>query len=270
MAFVARLHLNGRQTLAAAMSAAIVVGVVTGIQAYLARAGSDSAVSLRLAVENRTLAALSWVLVGTGVIALERRWPLGGEGWRRRLPLHTMAALAAGLLVNLFLHALLWLLGTDAVSAAALPAVILRDAIDHAHLNALVYAVLIVGVRWADQRTNVASAPPYVARLTARRRGTLMVIDVDEVDWIEGADDYACLHVGARRHLTDDRLQTLERMLDPARFVRIHRSALVNLSRVREVTDGRWGDAVAVLRDGTRVRVSRTRREAFMSALRAE
>jgi two-component system LytT family response regulator len=59
-------------------------------------------------------------------------------------------------------------------------------------------------------------------------------------------------------------------MLDPTRFVRVHRSALVNLSRVREVTDGRSGDAVAVLRDGTRVRVSRTRRGALMSALRTE
>ena len=86
----------------------------------------------------------------------------------------------------------------------------------------------------------------------------------------EGADDYACLHVGARRHLTDDRLRDLERMLDPARFVRVHRSALVNLERVREVEEGRWGDAVAVLRDGTRVRVSRTRREALMSALGAK
>jgi two-component system, LytTR family, response regulator len=56
-------------------------------------------------------------------------------------------------------------------------------------------------------------------------------------------------------------------MLDPSRFARVHRSALVNLSRVREVVDGRWGDAVAVLRDGTRVRVSRTRRDVLMSAL---
>jgi DNA-binding LytR/AlgR family response regulator len=270
MTFAARLHLNGRQALVGATLAAIVVGVVTGTQAYLARAGSASALPLRLAVENRTFAALSWVLVGTGVVALARRWPLGGEGWKRRLPLHLAAALAAGLLVNLLLHTLLWLLGADAVPAAELPAVILRDALDHAHLNALVYTALILGVRWVDRRTHMAPSSSYVARLTVRRRGILTVIDVNDIDWIEGADDYACLHVGARRHLTDDRLQALERTLDPTRFVRVHRSALVNLSRVREVTDGRSGDAVAVLRDGTRVRVSRTRREAFMSALRTE
>jgi two-component system, LytTR family, response regulator len=68
--------------------------------------------------------------------------------------------------------------------------------------------------------------------------------------------------------LTDDRLHALEQMLDPSRFVRVHRSALVNLSRVRKVVDGRWGDAVAVLQNGTRVRVSCTRHEVLMSALR--
>jgi hypothetical protein len=70
-----------------------------------------------------------------------------------------------------------------------------------------------------------------------------------------------------RRRIVPVDVIFLERTLDPSRFVRVHRSALVNLSRVREVVDGRWGDAVAVLRDGTRVRVSRTRREVLMAAL---
>jgi two-component system, LytTR family, response regulator len=132
---------------------------------------------------------------------------------------------------------------------------------------------LLLGVRWVDGHATVSNgsaAVLYASRLTARRRDRLTILAVDDVDWIEGADDYACLHVGARRHLTDDRLHALEQMLDPSRFVRVHRSALVNLSRVRQVVDGRWGDAVAVLRDGTRVRVSRTRRGVLMSALRPE
>jgi hypothetical protein len=263
-----KLHVNGRQVLVAATLAALVVGLVTGAQAYLARAGSVSAVPLGLAVQNRTLAALSWVLVGTGVVASARWWPLARETWKQRLPLHAAGAVVAGLMVNLLLHTLLWLLGADGVRAAELPGVILRDALDHAHLNALVYAALILGVRWTDRTAAVAPVSSYASCLTARRRETLTVVPVDDIDWIEGADDYACLHVGMRRHLTDDRLHALERMLDPSRFVRVHRSALVNLSRVREVVDRRWGDAVAVLHDGTRVRVSRTRREVLMSALR--
>jgi two-component system LytT family response regulator len=221
-------------------------------------------------VQNRTIAALCWVLVGTAVVSAARRWPLARDTWTWVLPLHVVGALLAGLTVNLLLHTVLWLLGAGAVAATAFPSVILRDAIDHAHLNALVYAAVLLGVRWIDRTAESSRtiAPPYASRLIARRRDTLTVVAVDDVDWIEGADDYACLHVGARRHLTDERLHALERTLDPSRFVRVHRSALVNLSRVRTVVDGRWGDAVAVLRDGTRVRVSRTRREVLMSALR--
>jgi hypothetical protein len=270
MSVAAKSQVNGRHAVAAAVFAAIVVGVVTGGQAYLARAGSANAVPFRSAVQIRTLAALAWVLVGIGVVSAARRWPLGRETWKRVLPVHLAGALLAGLTVNLLLHTSVWLLGADGVRAVELPGVLLRDALDHAHLNALVYAALIVGVRWMDGRaveSNRAATASYASRLTARRRHTLTIVAVDDVDWIEGADDYACLHVGARRHLTDDRLHALERMLDPSRFVRVHRSALVNLSRVREVVDGRWGDAIAVLRDGTRVRVSRTRREVLMSAL---
>jgi two-component system LytT family response regulator len=174
------------------------------------------------------------------------------------------------------------------------------DTLENAHLNALVYAAILVGVWWTDTfrarrmaaaevrsssaRSEVglnggsppssaslrtpARLAPYAARLSVRRHGALIIVPADDVDWVEAADDYACLHVGNRRFLSDDRLHVLEKILDPTRFVRVHRSALVNLGRVREVVDQRWGDAVAVLRDGTRVRVSRTRREALLEALR--
>jgi hypothetical protein len=262
-----RLYLTGRHTLAVATVVAVLVGVVTGGQAYLARVGSADALPLRHAVQNRTLAALSWVVVGIAVVAATRRWPIWLTTWRRAIPIHLVAALAAGCAVNLLLHSALWLLGAYPVGLGGLPGVIIRDALDHAHLNLLVYGAVVAAVWSVDRVTDRAPAASYASRLTARRRDTLTIVAVDDVDWIEGADDYACLHVGTRQHLTDDRLRALERTLDPSRFVRVHRSALVNLSRVREVVDGRWGDAVAVLRDGTRVRVSRTRRELLMAAL---
>ena len=67
MSTAAKSHVNGRHVVAAAVLAAIIVGAVTGGQAYLARAGSAYAVPLGAAVQNRTLAALAWVLVGIGV-----------------------------------------------------------------------------------------------------------------------------------------------------------------------------------------------------------
>jgi DNA-binding LytR/AlgR family response regulator len=267
MPLARRLHLTSRQTLGAATVAALLVGLLTGAQAYLARAGTDDAVPLGLAVQNRSFAALSWVLVGIAVVAAARRWPIGRDSWTRMVPIHLVAALAAGCAVNFILHTVLWLLGAELFGLGQLPAVILRDTLDHAHLNLLVYAVVAAIVWSIDASTGAAPTSRYAARLMARRRDTLTIVAVDDVDWIEGADDYACLHVGPRQHLTDDRLRALERTLDPSCFVRVHRSALVNLARVREVVDGRWGNAVAVLHNGTRVRVSRTRRDVLMAAL---
>jgi two-component system LytT family response regulator len=85
---------------------------------------------------------------------------------------------------------------------------------------------------------------------------------VVEIDWISADDYYACLHVGERNHLLRESLATLETRLDPRRFARIHRSAIVQIDRIRELR----GDEV-VLRNGMRVAVSRRRRAAIESLL---
>jgi two-component system LytT family response regulator len=102
-----------------------------------------------------------------------------------------------------------------------------------------------------------------VRRLLVRTRDKTVVVDVDQIDWIEAADYYATLHVGPREHLLRETLNELEQRLDPRRFFRVHRSAIVNLERVREIHPLFRGDGELVLRDGTRVRLSRTRRRAF-------
>jgi two-component system LytT family response regulator len=90
-----------------------------------------------------------------------------------------------------------------------------------------------------------------------------LVIPAAEIDWIGADDYYACLHVGAKSHLLRESLASLETRLDSRRFARVHRSALVRIDRIREL----HGDE-AVLRDGTRVAVSRRRRAAIEGLLR--
>jgi two-component system LytT family response regulator len=102
-----------------------------------------------------------------------------------------------------------------------------------------------------------------VRRILVRTRDKTVVVDVDQIDWIEAADYYATLHVGPREHLLRETLNELEQRLDPRRFFRVHRSAIVNLERVREIHPLFRGDGELVLRDGTRVRLSRTRRREF-------
>ncbi len=88
-------------------------------------------------------------------------------------------------------------------------------------------------------------------------------MDSQDVDWIEAADYYVSLHVGTKTHLLRETMAHLEQRLDPEKFVRIHRSAIVNVDRVREIHPLFRGDCVLVLADGAKVRLSRTRRSEF-------
>ncbi|HUF28711.1 MAG TPA: LytTR family DNA-binding domain-containing protein [Gemmatimonadaceae bacterium] len=104
-------------------------------------------------------------------------------------------------------------------------------------------------------------------RLVVPGNGTEIVLDPVEIQWIEADDYYAAVHARGRRHLVRESLDSLERRLDPTRFVRTHRSAIVNLACVRELRSESDG-SVVVLADGTRVPLGRRRRERFVEALR--
>jgi two-component system, LytTR family, response regulator len=96
------------------------------------------------------------------------------------------------------------------------------------------------------------------------------VIDVDRIDWIEAEDNYVRVHAGSTAYLLRDSLAGLERRLDPDRFVRVHRGAIVRLDQVREVLTSANGETVAILRDDTRVPISRRRSAAFGQRLRRD
>jgi two-component system LytT family response regulator len=89
------------------------------------------------------------------------------------------------------------------------------------------------------------------------------LVDPETIDWITALDYYAELHVAGRTLLLREPLQDLETRLDPARFVRIHRSTIVNATRVRRIERRDHGDYEVVLAEGTRLRVSRARRKAL-------
>lgn len=106
-----------------------------------------------------------------------------------------------------------------------------------------------------------------LARLAVPTASGDLFLDVAEIDWIEADDYYAAIHARGRRHLLRQSLAVLEKRLDAARFIRAHRGAIVNIDRVRELR-AEAGDTVLLLRDGTRVPVSRRRREQVARRLR--
>jgi len=108
----------------------------------------------------------------------------------------------------------------------------------------------------------------YVSRLVVRNKGQVLFLDVRDVEWIEAAGVYVTIHEGGREHLVRESLAALEARLDPSRFARIHRSAIIALDRVTELRlDDRGGYRV-VLRDGTILPLSRRQRDALEERLR--
>jgi two-component system LytT family response regulator len=97
-------------------------------------------------------------------------------------------------------------------------------------------------------------------RLVVKSGGTTRFLRDAEIDWIEGAGAYANLHAGGKEFLYRASLNELLARLDPARFVRVHRSAIVNIESIVRLEPVSHGEFEAVLRDGGRARVSRTYR----------
>ena len=107
-----------------------------------------------------------------------------------------------------------------------------------------------------------ADAPaPYLTRIPVETRGKVRVVQVDDIEYIMASGPYAELHVAGRTHLIREAMQTLEERLDPARFIRVHRSIIVRLDLIDTLHRGAGGDYEVQLRTGARLKVSRSRRE---------
>jgi two-component system LytT family response regulator len=143
--------------------------------------------------------------------------------------------------------------------------------LDPSHVAEAVQRVRARAGRMATGLRNLiaerASADPFMRRFIVRREGRLQVVAVERVDWIEADDNDIILHAGPETHRTRATLSSIADRLDPARFARAHRSAIINLERVREIQPWFKGESVAILHDGTRLTIGRAFREGFVRAL---
>jgi two-component system LytT family response regulator len=104
-------------------------------------------------------------------------------------------------------------------------------------------------------------------RIAVRTRGRVIMVRPDEIDYVEGAGDYVELHVGDDTHLHRETMAGIEERLAPHGFQRIHRSTIINLDRVRALDTDRHGAYHVCLDGGTRLKLSRSYREAFEAAI---
>jgi len=107
----------------------------------------------------------------------------------------------------------------------------------------------------------------YLERIVVRSGGRILILRVEDVDWLEAASNYVRIHAGGRQYLLRETMSNLEARLDPGHFVRIHRSTMVRLERIRELEPLFQGDYVLILEDGTRLTSSRGYRDRLQAML---
>jgi two-component system LytT family response regulator len=110
--------------------------------------------------------------------------------------------------------------------------------------------------------------PPETPRLTVRNAGQVVYVQIPDIDWVEAADYYVCLHVGSKSHLLRKSMAELERDLDPRIFCRIHRSTIVNLRKVKALQVDAAGECEVILDGGRNLRLSRRFRKDLQSRMR--
>jgi two-component system, LytTR family, response regulator len=120
----------------------------------------------------------------------------------------------------------------------------------------------------SNAQVETSDSPNYLERIILRVNGTLKLLETEEIDWVEAAGVYVNLHLGPKVYLHRSSIAYLADHLDPNKFIRVNRSALVNTQRVRELRPRTHGEFTLILKDGTELSLNRSYRTRFESWLR--
>ncbi len=268
-----------------------VLGLAFAAQVFLAgrRLGQPSDTwgqAIRISLPDRYV----WGLFALLIARLKQRVPIDAVSWGYNFAFHVAASLLVALAHFAISVSLQTLLQLVAGEPRHISTYFVNNFATLYLWNVVVYWSILAGVHARDYRRDLREHRRRAAELEARlhelhatavaeepaaRRHPerLLVVDdgrsffvrTEDVDWIEAARNYVRLHAGDRVHTVRTTLAALEARLDPERFRRISRSALVNLDRVREVQPWFHGDAVVILESGARVTLSRRYRRNLLA-----
>ena len=110
---------------------------------------------------------------------------------------------------------------------------------------------LIADPEWTDKER-------YTQRLSFKDGSKVVILDADDIEWIDAAGDYMCIHAGGKTHIIRETMKTLQQRLNPEIFQRIHRSAIVNVKRVKELHPHSNGEYFLILDNGSELKLSRS------------
>ena len=256
-----------------------IVAIAAALQA-LALVRLDGRTDTLRAVLGRVSIVPLWALATPLILRLARRLPVVREG--SIVPPAILAHLLIGSAFIVVSNAIVRIplllegVGLEAfVRSAATgvaeyypPAIVVYGviaAIGHALMRSSPTRERVADDRIDSATTSVVSAAN--GHLTVRQWNRVHLVPIDDIDYVEAEDNYVVVHAASRSYRGRDRISEVEAQLDGRRFVRIHRSTIVQVGKIREVQPLTHGDHAVILRDGEVLRVARSRRPALESAL---
>ena len=224
--------------------------------------------------------ALTWLGLIPLLVLINQRFPLQSGRFRRSAAAHLLFTVPFSLLHVLGMVALrelayAWMGGNYDFGdwADGLGYEYLKDARTYGAFLATIYLYRFVLRRWQGEAEFISegreglAAEPVTDRFLVKKLGREFLVKVDHIDWIEASGNYVNLHVGERLYPLRETMAGIQQRLDDRGFARVHRSAIVNLDRVREIEPFDTGDARAHLLGGGVVPVSRRYRQALKERL---
>ncbi|NYZ62051.1 LytTR family DNA-binding domain-containing protein [Luteimonas deserti] len=223
--------------------------------------------------------AIALLVLVPAMVWFTGRWPVHLDSWRQRLPLYAVASvvwsmLHVGLMVGMRRLVYAWH-GETYVFGDAFLYEYLKDARTFLGIVVVLHVYRLL-VRRLQGEASLLAAPDddsapvepveRPSRFLVRKLGREFLVAADDIEWIQAAGNYANLHVRGKVYPLRSTLAELEARLDPARFVRVHRSHLVNVDRIASIEALDSGDARIHLQDGTAVPCSRRHRDRLRTA----
>jgi hypothetical protein len=212
-----------------------------------------------LAVDREALrigvAALLGCSTAPLILALNRRFPIFGAGGWRSIAIHVAgAATLSFVLIMISCVLAAWvLMGKPAPSADEIRGQLAA--------NWLLLIFALCAFAALSQAMHRRPKTPPASAIAVKTRGRLGYVDLASIEWIEAQGNYLALHVGGQSHLVRETLQGFARRLDEARYVRVHRRAIVAIDLIRQIQPLANGDSTLILQSGQTIRASRSYRE---------
>lgn len=260
-----------------------VVALAAALQA-VALVRLDGRVDTLRAVLARVAIVPIWALATPFILRSARSFPVISR--ERRLSLVSVAAhFALGSLFIIVSNALIRvpIVFTDGGGVGAMLRSTMQGVAEYYPPALVVYGVIVAIGHYVfrppaaeptttepRESASIAVAAAIEGHITVRQWNRVHLVRVEDIDFVEAEDNYVVVHAASRTYKGRDRISDVESQLDARRFVRIHRSTIVALAKIREVQPLTHGDHAVVLRDGKVLRVARSRRQALGQALGLE